>query len=128
MASRREILDQLQDDYLRHLATLSGRRGAGSGSREDLIAAIAAADEPTTEAILNGLSLAGLQEVCHRLGLTGPFRSKAAAIQALTGGARNPAAIPPAGAARLPVQAVEKPIICSPYDEPNDHWIYEATT
>jgi type III restriction enzyme len=26
---------------------------------------------------------------------------------------------------QLPVQPVEKPIICNPYDEPQDHWIYD---
>src|SRR5262245_24841865 len=29
---------------------------------------------------------------------------------------------------RTPIQAVDKPIICSPYDEPNDHWIYDSAT
>ena len=29
---------------------------------------------------------------------------------------------------KVPVQPVDKPIICSPYDEPNDHWIYNTTT
>ena len=28
----------------------------------------------------------------------------------------------------VPIQAVEKPILCPPYDEPNDHWIYDTTT
>lgn len=27
--------------------------------------------------------------------------------------------------ARVPVQPVPKPIICSPYDEPKDHWVYD---
>ena len=27
-----------------------------------------------------------------------------------------------------PVQPVDKPIICSPYEEPNDHWVYDKTT
>ena len=30
-----------------------------------------------------------------------------------------------AGQEQLPVQPVEKPIICNPYDEPQDHWIYD---
>jgi type III restriction enzyme len=29
---------------------------------------------------------------------------------------------------RLPIQPVDKPIICSPYDEPNDHWLYNTQT
>lgn len=29
---------------------------------------------------------------------------------------------------KTPIQPVEKPIICSPYDEPNDHWIYDTAT
>jgi type III restriction enzyme len=29
---------------------------------------------------------------------------------------------------QVPVQPVEKPIICGPYDEPNDHWIYDSDT
>jgi type III restriction enzyme len=28
----------------------------------------------------------------------------------------------------LPVQPVENPIICNPYDEPQDHWIYDKET
>ena len=27
-----------------------------------------------------------------------------------------------------PIQPVDKPIICSPYEEPNDHWIYDPAT
>ena len=30
-----------------------------------------------------------------------------------------------AGQQALPVQPVEKPIICNPYEEPPDHWIYD---
>jgi type III restriction enzyme len=30
--------------------------------------------------------------------------------------------------AKAPIQPVEKPIICSPYDEPNDHWVYDTET
>lgn len=29
---------------------------------------------------------------------------------------------------QLPVQPVEKPIICNPYEEPQDHWIYDKDT
>jgi len=29
---------------------------------------------------------------------------------------------------RAPIQAVEKPIICPPYDEPADHWVYDPQT
>ena len=25
----------------------------------------------------------------------------------------------------VPIQPVDKPIICNPYDEPNDHWVYD---
>ncbi len=28
----------------------------------------------------------------------------------------------------LPIQPVEKPILCSPYDEPHEHWMYDAGT
>jgi type III restriction enzyme len=28
----------------------------------------------------------------------------------------------------LPIQPVEKPILCNPYAEPNDHWIYDRDT
>ena len=28
----------------------------------------------------------------------------------------------------LPVQPVDKPIICTPYDEPTDHWLYDGET
>jgi type III restriction enzyme len=33
-----------------------------------------------------------------------------------------------AGHEQLPVQPVENPIICNPYDEPHDHWIYDKET
>ena len=26
---------------------------------------------------------------------------------------------------QLPIQSVEKPIICNPCEEPNDHWLYD---
>ena len=29
---------------------------------------------------------------------------------------------------KVPIQPVDKPIICSPYDEPTDHWLYETQT
>ncbi len=29
---------------------------------------------------------------------------------------------------KIPIQAVEKPILCPPYVEPNDHWIYDTET
>ena len=29
---------------------------------------------------------------------------------------------------KAPIQPVDKPIICSPYDEPNDHWVYDTQT
>ncbi|MDS4070461.1 MAG: DEAD/DEAH box helicase family protein [Candidatus Competibacter sp.] len=28
----------------------------------------------------------------------------------------------------IPVQPVDKPIICSPYEEPGDHWVYDTRT
>ena len=28
----------------------------------------------------------------------------------------------------IPIQPVEQPILCSPYDEPNRHWIYDTNT
>src|SRR4051794_14172237 len=28
----------------------------------------------------------------------------------------------------VPIQPVDKPILCSPYDEPNDHWLYDTQT
>ena len=28
----------------------------------------------------------------------------------------------------IPIQPVDKPILCSPYEEPNDHWIYDKDT
>ena len=30
--------------------------------------------------------------------------------------------------AEIPIQPVDKPIICKPYDEPNDHWVYDRET
>ena len=29
---------------------------------------------------------------------------------------------------QVPIQPVDKPIICTPYVEPNDHWLYDTTT
>ena len=28
----------------------------------------------------------------------------------------------------LPVQPVDRPILCNPYAEPNDHWYYDKET
>jgi type III restriction enzyme len=42
--------------------------------------------------------------------------------------ARKSASGPVPGQEILPVQPVEKPIICKPYDEPQDHWIYDKET
>jgi len=28
----------------------------------------------------------------------------------------------------IPVQPVDSPILCNPYDEPNDHWVYDPET
>ena len=28
----------------------------------------------------------------------------------------------------IPIQPVEQPILCSPYDEPDLHWIYDTST
>ena len=30
--------------------------------------------------------------------------------------------------AQLPLQPVEEPIICSPYVEPDEHWLYDTRT
>ena len=35
------------------------------------------------------------------------------------------AATPPVGQEPLPVQPVERPILCRPYDEPTEHWVYQ---
>ncbi|MGE5486806.1 MAG: BPTD_3080 family restriction endonuclease [bacterium] len=32
------------------------------------------------------------------------------------------------GQEQIPVQPVDRPIICNPYDEPNDHWVYDKDT
>jgi hypothetical protein len=29
---------------------------------------------------------------------------------------------------KVPIQPVEKLILCRPYDEPNDHWLYDPKT
>ena len=28
----------------------------------------------------------------------------------------------------IPIQPVDQPILCSPYDEPDRHWIYDTST
>lgn len=28
----------------------------------------------------------------------------------------------------IPIQPVNKPILCSPYDEPTEHWVYDPST
>lgn len=33
-----------------------------------------------------------------------------------------------AGQGQLPIQPVDKPILCSPYFEPDLHWVYDQTT
>jgi len=42
--------------------------------------------------------------------------------------ARSSKTPPPIGQQDIPIQAVERPILCSPYDEPNQHWKYHTTT
>ena len=32
------------------------------------------------------------------------------------------------GHEQLPVQPVDRPILCNPYEEPRDHWIYDKET
>ena len=32
------------------------------------------------------------------------------------------------GQEQLPVQPVDRPILCNPYEEPHDHWIYDKET
>lgn len=39
-----------------------------------------------------------------------------------------PRPAPASGQEALPIQPVEKPIICSPYDEPTAHWVYDSDT
>jgi len=41
-----------------------------------------------------------------------------------TGNTVTPRAVPHEGQQPLPVQPVEKPILCGPYDEPAEHWVY----
>ncbi len=35
---------------------------------------------------------------------------------------------PKGGQQQLPIQPVEKPILCSPYAEPTEHWVYDTRT
>ena len=28
----------------------------------------------------------------------------------------------------IPIQPVEQPILCSPYEEPDSHWVYDTET
>ncbi|MBI2843052.1 MAG: DEAD/DEAH box helicase family protein [Armatimonadetes bacterium] len=37
-------------------------------------------------------------------------------------------AVPNSSQESLPVQPVEKPILCNPYDEPSAHWVYDSET
>src|SRR5688572_6586672 len=30
------------------------------------------------------------------------------------------------GQTPLPIQPVDRPILCSPYEEPNEHWVYDT--
>ena len=30
--------------------------------------------------------------------------------------------------AEIPIQPVDKPILCSPYAEPDQHWVYDRST
>ena len=32
---------------------------------------------------------------------------------------------PARGQQPLPIQPVERPILCSPYEEPTEHWVYD---
>src|SRR5439155_13727228 len=40
---------------------------------------------------------------------------------------RSGSAVVP-GQEPLPVQPVDRPILCNPYEEPNDHWIHDKET
>ena len=40
----------------------------------------------------------------------------------------TPATAADAGQATLPIQPVDKPILCSPYREPDQHWVYDRVT
>src|ERR1700674_5150696 len=42
--------------------------------------------------------------------------------------ARRSASGVESGQETIPIQPVDKPIICSPYEEPQDHWIYDKKT
>jgi hypothetical protein len=35
---------------------------------------------------------------------------------------------PQQGQEELPIQPVDEPILCNPYQEPTEHWIYDPTT
>ncbi len=41
---------------------------------------------------------------------------------------RIPAPTTPSGQGQLPIQPVDKPILCSPYLEPDLHWVYDQAT
>src|SRR3990172_11513325 len=36
--------------------------------------------------------------------------------------------MPTNGQQEIPIQPVDKPILCSPYEEPTEHWVYNSTT
>ena len=42
--------------------------------------------------------------------------------------ARKSAGTVTPGQEQLPVQPVDRPILCNPYEEPRDHWIYDKET
>lgn len=37
-------------------------------------------------------------------------------------------ALPDTAQQALPIQPVDKPILCSPYREPDQHWVYDRVT
>lgn len=41
---------------------------------------------------------------------------------------RSAAALQPGDGPQIPIRAVEKPILCSPYEEPREYWLYAADT
>ncbi len=81
MPSRSEILRELPEDYLRHLGTLSGIGGPTGAPLSELVDALAKSDQPTMEEALNGLSLAQLQALAKKLGVSEVPRSKQEAIK-----------------------------------------------
>src|ERR1035441_5612660 len=83
----------------------------------------------------------GRRAICQRAGYCAPRENSAPGLRAkqhrkhsrcaksrLPAGTRNRGRQNLMPEIQIPIQPVENPILCSPYQEPNQHWLYDTKT